>query len=77
MAKLTLSIDEGVVARAKRVAKRQGTSVSAMVEAYLDGVSRGAEKGAPAATPVLHSIRGLLKKGDREDYRQHVSAKHR
>lgn len=35
MAKLTLSVDEAVVERAKGFAARQGTSVSRLVEPYL------------------------------------------
>ena len=37
--KLTLSVDPAVVSRAKRFAKRQGVSVSSLVEAYLASVS--------------------------------------
>ena len=40
MAKLTLSVDEAVVERAKEIARRRGTSVSALVERYL-AVKRG------------------------------------
>ena len=40
MAKLTLSVDERVVSRAKQYAKRRGVSVSEMVEAYLSAVAQ-------------------------------------
>ena len=40
MAKLTLSVDETVVERAKEFARRRGTSVSALVEGYLDALAR-------------------------------------
>ncbi|MGP8243622.1 MAG: DUF6364 family protein [Bryobacteraceae bacterium] len=76
MSKLTLSVDDRVVVRAKRYAKRQGTSVSKMVEAYL-----GAVAGPPSVdmrdAPVLRSLRGSLKKADLEDYRKYVTAKYR
>jgi hypothetical protein len=39
MSKLTLSVDERVVLRAKRYAKRRGVSVSAIVEAYLASIA--------------------------------------
>jgi hypothetical protein len=76
MSKLTLSVDDRVVSRAKRYAKERGVSISAMVEAYLAAV---AEKSFPvvAETPILHSVRGSLKKADLGEYRKHVSAKYR
>jgi hypothetical protein len=76
MAKLTLSVDERVVLRAKQYAKSRGVSVSKMVETYLTAI---AEPASPAsgATPVLRSIRGVLKKGDLDDYRKHLAAKYR
>ena len=40
MGKLTLSVDASVVKRAKDYAARRGTSVSRLVESYLDLVSR-------------------------------------
>ena len=68
---------EGVVSRAKLHAKRQGLSVSAMVEAYLDAVSNPSGGPSNTATPVLRSVRGLLKKADPEAYRKHLAAKYR
>jgi hypothetical protein len=74
MSKLTLSVDSKVVARAKRYAKQRGESVSKMVEAYLAEVA-----GPPRTpdTPVLRSLRGLLKRADIQDYKKHVAAKYR
>lgn len=76
MAKLTLSVDEGVVSRAKRYARRRGVSVSEMVEAYLDAVSRTPSTEAKE-TPVLRSLRGCLKKADPAAYGKYLSAKYR
>jgi len=76
MAKLTLSVDTKVVRRAKEYAKRRGVTVSKMVETYLAAV---AAPPSPAAgrTPVLDSLRGLLKDGDAADYKKHLAAKYR
>jgi hypothetical protein len=76
MAKLTLSVDDRVVSRAKQYAKRRGVSVSAMVEAYLAAV---AEPHPPAtgAAPILRSVRGVLKNADIAEYRKHLAAKYR
>ena len=76
MGKLTLSVDERVVSRAKQYAKRQGVSVSEMVEAYLAAV---ADPPSPAggAAPILRSVRGILKNADIGEYRKHLAAKYR
>ena len=76
MAKLTLSVDDRVVSRAKQYAKLRGVSVSKMVEAYLAAV---AEPPSPAtgAVPILRSVRGVLKNADIDEYRKHLAAKYR
>jgi len=74
MSKLTLSVDKSVVARAKRYAKQQGVSVSAMVEAYLVSVSEPPEtKDLP---PIVRSLRGTLKQGDLDAYNKHLIKKY-
>ena len=76
MAKLTLSVDAGVVSRAKKYAKRRGVSVSEIVEAYLAAVAEPSSPSAGAA-PILRSVRGVLKKADIRHYRKHLAAKYR
>jgi hypothetical protein len=76
MSKLTLSVDQDVVARAKRHAKRHGISVSQMVETYLAAVAGPPASAAPD-TPVLRAVRGSLKKADPEDYKKFLTAKYR
>ena len=56
-------------------AKDRGTSVSELVQSYLDAVSRPLK--AVEDPPVLREIRGILRKGDRDDYRQHLIEKYR
>ncbi len=76
MAKLTLSVDDGVVLRAKRYAKLRGVSVSNIVETYLAAIAEPAS--APSgATPVLRSVRGALKNADVTEYRKHLASKYR
>ena len=73
--KLTLSVDPEVIRRAKREAKKYGTSVSRMVEVYLDLVSRTPEdKGDP---PILGKLRGSLKRARAKDYRRYLEIKYR
>lgn len=75
MSKLTLSIDDRVIECAKRYAKEHSTSVSAMVERYLDAVTRPLK--AVDDPPILREIKGILGGGDREAYRQHLIVKYR
>ena len=76
MSKLTLSVDDRVVSRAKRYAKQRGMSVSKMVEAYLAAVVEPAFPNPPDA-PILRSLRGSLKKADMAEYREYLTTKYR
>ncbi len=76
MPKLTLSVDARVVARAKRYARAQGTSVSALVEKMLDLAAAPPDPGG-GSPPVLARLRGSLKRGAVRDYRRYLEQKHR
>ena len=76
MPKLTLSVDDRVISRAKRYAKQRGVSVSAMVEAYLAAVA-GPPTPAAQDAPILRSLRGSLRKADLAGYRKHLVVKYR
>jgi hypothetical protein len=75
MPKLTLSVKDDVVKRAKRYAGRQGTSVSRLVERFLDQVSRSPEQAE--TPPVLRRLRGSLKGSDPAAYRRQLKEKYR
>ena len=74
MEKLTLSVDGGVVQRAKRYAAANGTSVSRLVETFLDAVTR---QSAEAPPPLLARLRGSLKGAKPGDYHRHLERKYR
>jgi antitoxin component of RelBE/YafQ-DinJ toxin-antitoxin module len=76
MSKLTLSVDDTVVSRAKRYAKAHGVSISKIVEAYLAAVAEPTAR-VPADTPVLRSVRGILSKADVKDYKRYLATKYR
>jgi hypothetical protein len=76
MAKLTLSVDNAVVFRAKQYAKLRGISVSEMVEAYLSAVAEPVPRTS-GDTPVLRSLRGVLRNADVGEYRKHLVEKYR
>ena len=54
--KLTLNIDEKVVARAKKYARRNKISVSKIVETYLDKISARQINKAAKISPVIDWI---------------------
>ncbi len=76
MSKLTLSVDDAVISRAKRYAREQGISLSKMLEGYLAALVLPSLRPTPH-TPVLLSVRGVLKKADLRDYRRHLAEKYR
>ena len=79
MAKLTLNVDGTVVARAKRYAARQGTSVSRLVEKLLSLVVRTTAQDDEELPPVLARLRAELRKSKDSpaDYRKYLERKYR
>ena len=72
--KLTLSLDPDVIAAAKHYAAAHGTSVSRLVETFLDTMTRG--PAPESATPVLARLRGSLRGVDAADHREHLARKY-
>jgi hypothetical protein len=75
MAKLTLSVDEEVVRRAKRYAADRGTSVSELVEHYLDLLARPLPR--ERMPPVLRLLHGAGRGVDVNARRRHLERKYR
>jgi hypothetical protein len=78
MAKLTLSVDDRVVERAKQYAGKQGTSVSALVERYLEALTRPTLR-RENLPPVVRRLHGVLRGAalDRADYLDYIERKYR
>lgn len=75
MAKLTLSVDDAVISRAKAWAEEHGTSVSKMVELHLDSVSRPASRRD--VPPHIASLIGIAKGADPDGYKKHLLRKYK
>jgi hypothetical protein len=78
MPKLTLSVDGDVIERAKRYAETRGTSVSKLVQTFLDNVS------APTPTkgklsPIARRLHGALRgsHASKKDYLDYLARKYR
>jgi hypothetical protein len=67
--KLTLSIDESVTRRAKRLAQREGTSVSEIVEKYLAEKTAEETGWKPAEGSWTARLLGVVPQSQ-EDYKQ-------
>ncbi len=75
--KLTLRLDDALIARAKRYSAKTGKSVSQIVADYFAFID--AERGAVRVTRRVRSLRGALagSKLDEADHRRHLQEKHR
>ena len=72
--KLTLSVDEDVVRKAKRFSRRHDTSLSKLVTDFLSYLVDSEGK----RTPVVSRLRGILPLStDLQDYRRHLDRKYR
>lgn len=76
--KLTLRIDEGLIARAKAYSKETGKSVSRMVADYLSLLPEASSRETECLTPIVRSLYGLLRGTavDEQDYRRHLEEKY-
>lgn len=61
--KLTLTIDGKVIEKAKQYAKRQGRSLSNLIEDYLKLLTKEhfGEKAGFKSSPIVSQLRGILK----------------
>ncbi|QOI97040.1 MAG: hypothetical protein HRU69_05825 [Flammeovirgaceae bacterium] len=67
--KLTLKLKKRTIERGKRFARKQKTSLSKMIENYLDKVT---QQESDELTPLVRSLSGVLK-GKSLDYKRGYS----
>ena len=73
MAKLTLSVDKEVIEKAKLFARKQGRSLSSLVEDYLKSLITPGDQPENLFdySPIVQSLRGSVKlESDSRDYRE-------
>jgi hypothetical protein len=77
--KLTLRLDERLIARAKRYSRRSGKSVSQLVADYFTLIEADEPIPGTELTPRVRAMIGALKGADvtEADYRRHLEKKHR
>jgi hypothetical protein len=67
--KLTIKLDDDVISRAKRYAHHRKTSLSKMIESYLDFVTKS-ESDDIEITPLVKSLSGVIKLPKNFDYKK-------
>ena len=79
--KLTLSLDDALVRRAKAYAREEGTTVARIVAGLFAGLGeqKPGETSGEQLPPITRSLLGALKGADvrEEDYVDHLEEKHR
>jgi len=74
--KLTLSIDEGVIRRARRYSRRHNVSISRLVTNYLAGLDE--PQGGLPTSRTVNRLRGILPASVTvEEHREHLEKKYR
>ena len=66
--KLTIKLNNDVINRAKKYARDRKTSLSRMIESYLDSVT-GKEDEDVEITPLVKSLSGVIRLPEDYDYR--------
>ena len=67
--KLTIKLDNDVISRAKRYAQHRRTSLSKMIESFLDSVTKN-ESDDIEITPLVKSLSGVIKLPEIYDYKK-------
>jgi len=68
-AKLTLKLDQDIVAEAKKYAKGKNLSLSKLVENYLHQITKQ-KKVKEEISPLVKSLSGILKMDEQADYKK-------
>ena len=72
MTKLTLSVDEAVVEKAKEIAAANGTSVSAMFSQFVQALATPRRRRRKIG-PLTRKVSGLVKLPPDKDYKELVT----
>jgi hypothetical protein len=72
--KLTLTLDQNTIEEAKKYASNKGSSLSEIVENYLNLITEKSEQKVMHKSPSqINKLRGILKVDDNFDYKEILS----
>jgi hypothetical protein len=70
--KLTLTIEQSVIEKAKIYAKSRGRSLSDVIESYLKVVAKEEEFSEEKVSPTVMSLKGAFKAPENFDYKDEL-----
>jgi len=70
--KLTLTIEQSIIERAKSYAKGKGRSLSDIIENYLKAIT-SEQRVVEDISPIVDSLRGSFKSPESFDYKKELS----
>ena len=71
--KLTLTIEQKLIDKAKKYAKSQGRSLSDIIENYLKVITKEENTRVINSSPIASSLRGSFKAPGNFDYKEELS----
>jgi Family of unknown function (DUF6364) len=77
--KLTLRLDNDIIERAKAYAQKKNTSLSKLIESYLDVLTNNGKNEAEEVTPLVKSLSGIVDisaSNHKKEYKKHLLKKY-
>ena len=71
--KLTLTIEQTIIEKAKKYANVKGRSLSDIVENYLKAITKEDNNESIVLTPIVKSLKGTFKAPENIDYKKELS----
>lgn len=71
--KLTLTIEQTIIEKAKKYANGKGLSLSNIVENYLKAITKEDNMESIDLTPIVKSLKGSFKSPKNIDYKKELS----
>lgn len=71
--KLTLTIEQNIIEKAKKYAHNKGKSLSSIIENYLKLITKEDNTENKSETPIVNSLKGSFKAPKNFDYKKQIS----
>lgn len=71
--KLTLTIEQTTIEKAKKYANKKGRSLSNIIENYLKVITKEDDTEKVELTPIVNSLKGSFKAPENFDYKKELS----
>ena len=71
--KLTLTIEQSIIEKAKKYANDKGKSLSSIIENYLKAITKDESVGEVKLTPIVKSLKGSFRAPRNLNYKKELS----